>query len=926
MKNAQTTCPAAAKKGPRVFRNIAPALAALSLAVGLLAGCRDALQPQNVPDPVPESPAETGRVSLTIGRGIARAFLADIQIDGFDDLVFFLYFSPGSGNPNMPFNVHIYGGTFEGDLASGIWNLYITAFSPAGGDAVAWYVAPAPFTVSPGQTTHVVVGYLAPVPSGPGLFSWSLAFYLGGDASMALRNLDGDIISDDLLYLGFSESIPLPAGQYRAYLTLRHGGDQVTISRIVNIYAGMTSRWIQTFTPGHLNRSFLDHFLESWDGSSWDLSWAQPGHFNILRAEEGIEGVYPWNFGEVVEWFNGIHRLPGHPGYGTADCLRALVDAALVETGARALFAAPVNLSGDQVEEAIRGYARNGTGITFHWPDWNLVVATIGDRYSVEIYVQFPAPRDNHLIHIQGGTFQMGYCPSGEGLWCGSPTRAVTVSGFYMRRFQVTQGEWYDVMGTRPSSFTGETNWDGVPVTGVNWRNLPVEIVSWYDALVFSNRLSIMHGLTPAYSIGGSTNPNDWGSVPTTLWDAVGIVPGSTGYRLPTEAQWEFAARGGIVCMGNFVYSGSDTVADVAWIWENSEGRTHEVGTRQPNALGLYDMSGNVWEWIWDWFGTYPSIAETDPVGASSGSERVLRGGSWGSLDRGARSAYRHGADPAYRNSFLGFRLVRPSIPVDDFVRVHGGTFQMGYCPSGQHETPIRAVTVSGFYISRFQVTQGEWYDVMGTRPSWFTGETNLDGVPVTGVNWRNLPVERVSWYDALVFSNRLSIQRGLEPAYRISGSTNPGDWGTPTASWDAVEIVPGSTGYRLPTEAQWEFAARGGIVCQGNFVFSGSDTVADVAWIPENSGRRTHEVGTRQPNALGLYDMSGNIFEWVWDWLGTYPDIAETDPTGAVYGYYRVHRGGCWYVSSVYARSALRLGFHPDDRSSNLGFRLVRP
>jgi len=274
------------------------------------------------------------------------------------------------------------------------------------------------------------------------------------------------------------------------------------------------------------------------------------------------------------------------------------------------------------------------------------------------------------------------------------------------------------------------------------------------------------------------------------------------------------------------------------------------------------------------------------------------------------------------------------AVVLDDLIRIPGGTFQMG-SPAGtpnssDNERPVRAVTISAFYMSRFPVTQGEWYDVMGTRPSFFNGTNNWDGATVTPTfNWRNLPVERVSWYDALVFSNRLSIARGLTPAYSIGGSTNPADWGpVPTSSnatWNAVTMVAGSTGYRLPTEAQWEFAARGGNGSPGNFTFSGSNNADEVAWHNANSGSRTHEVGTLRPNALGLYDMSGNVWEWVWDRFGTYPSAPQTNPTGPAAGDFRVFRGGSWFFTPAYVRSAFRYFAYPVFRYFSLGFRLVR-
>jgi formylglycine-generating enzyme required for sulfatase activity len=182
-----------------------------------------------------------------------------------------------------------------------------------------------------------------------------------------------------------------------------------------------------------------------------------------------------------------------------------------------------------------------------------------------------------------------------------------------------------------------------------------------------------MAGFTPAYRINNSTDPSAWGSTPTlsnSTWNAVTIVEGSTGYRLPTEAQWEYAAKGGnpLAAGGlGYTYSGSDTIENVAWYSGNNNTNgnpwaSKPVGTKAPNGLGLYDMSGNVLEWCWDWYGDYTSTDKTDPTGASSGSFRVGRGGNWNFSAESVRSAYRYGyANPYLRAYNVGFRLARPA-------------------------------------------------------------------------------------------------------------------------------------------------------------------------------------------------------------------------------------------------------------------------
>ena len=216
-----------------------------------------------------------------------------------------------------------------------------------------------------------------------------------------------------------------------------------------------------------------------------------------------------------------------------------------------------------------------------------------------------------------------------------------------------------------------------------------------------------------------------------------------------------------------------------------------------------------------------------------------------------------------------------------DMVYVKGGTFSMGATeeqgtedPHGD-EYPVHSVTLSDYYIGKFEVTQGLWKAVMGDNP---IGLKKGD----------DYPVDAVSWSDIQDFLNKLN---------KVTGKK-----------------------YALPTEAQWEYAARGGVKSKG-YKYSGSNTVGDVAWHQDNSDLETHPVGKKQANELGLYDMSGNVVEWCSDWYGDYSSDSQTDPTGLTYGILRVRRGGSYFTN---CRVSIRYYGFPGSRGFDTGFRLA--
>jgi formylglycine-generating enzyme required for sulfatase activity len=311
----------------------------------------------------------------------------------------------------------------------------------------------------------------------------------------------------------------------------------------------------------------------------------------------------------------------------------------------------------------------------------------IGTDYTQDFSISItpiPGARDTHTLCGVGVPFR--YVPAGSFQRDGTAGNvSVITKGYWMGEKQVTQKLFQAVMGTNPSQFQGSMN----PTDGTEIQEQrPVEQINWYAAIAFCNKLSILVGKQPVYSVSGVS---DWenldghydnvtgGDIPLdsdTNWDNAAMDTTKNGYRLPTEMEWMWAAMGatlggvGVSTDGYIkAYAGSTegagrtSIGNYAWYGRtggNSNSKTHEVGEKIANELGLYDMSGNVWEWCWDWYGSYPSGNQTDYKGSSSGADRVLRGSAWDSYDYESAVAARGNNFPGKRADSIGFRVVCP--------------------------------------------------------------------------------------------------------------------------------------------------------------------------------------------------------------------------------------------------------------------------
>ena len=467
------------------------------------------------------------------------------------------------------------------------------------------------------------------------------------------------------------------------------------------------------------------------------------------------------------------------------------------------------------------------------------------------------------FVPIQPGTFQMGSNAANgapyfnEWGWSPQPVHAVTISyPFWMGAKEVTQAEYASLMGTNPSYFGGNANH-------------PVEQVTWHNARSYCAAL-------------------------TAQQSALGAVPAGYEYRLPTEAEWEYACRAGTTTEFNV---GGGLFCNQARFWfsyhsnsgcNNSPYGTGPVGSYAPNAWGLYDMHGNVWEWCLDSVANYPAGAVTDPF-VTSGPDRVLRGGGWVNYSYDCRSAFRGSSDPGYAyNNGVGFRVVLGPIQRVGFVTIQPGTFQMGEVGVAE---PVHTVTISyPFWMGATEVTQAEYAALMGTNPSTFQGPSYS--------NSANRPVETVTWFDARSYCAALTAQQA------------------------ALGALPSGYEFRLPTEAEWEYACRAGTTTSWNVGNSLSCSNAN-HYSNGHCVAQTSAVGSYAPNLWGLFDMHGNVWEWCLDSYAGYPSSAVTDPfiTG---GPSRVFRGGGWSDGAGYCRSAIRNGVDPGNLNVDIGFRVV--
>lgn len=449
---------------------------------------------------------------------------------------------------------------------------------------------------------------------------------------------------------------------------------------------------------------------------------------------------------------------------------------------------------------------------------------------------------DFEMIPVDGGSFEMGGTIEQRSEFGSTdrPVHKVVVSNYYIGQTEVTRSLWKAVMGEDSGDW----------LIG----DLPVDWVSWAQCQEFIRRLDSITGVR---------------------------------FRLPTEAEWEFAARGGTKAKKQYRYSGGFEYEEYAWLYQNGENRSHPVAKLRPNDLGIYDMSGNVWEWTQDWYADYSAETQIDPLGPDTGSVKVVRGSSWDNVVGNARLSKRDARDPEYSFYDCGFRLamdgerLKPSLKLkqDSILKVKA---------AGQNFRMLRVFGANQMMMET-EVTQALYNAVMGIKskhnPSSKTG--------------KNLPQNNLSYFDCLDFIYRLDSLTGMhfrlptadEWEFAAQGGSksirfqedlskaDDRDKGKRKkassreirrkkqgkAALGFVKNMVGSWGKNINTEVDLEDATLSLYDRKDRpaYPYAGSNDIDEVAWYSVNSKSQIHPVKKKSPNELGLYDMTGNVAEW---------------------------------------------------------------
>ena len=562
------------------------------------------------------------------------------------------------------------------------------------------------------------------------------------------------------------------------------------------------------------------------------------------------------------------------------------------------------------------------------------------------------------FVYLPAGEFQMGNANGEPGLYDEEPVHNVSLNAFLVAKFEVTKALWDEVQAWGLNHGYLDLPLGCVDSNGTDYSKSPhhpVFNVSWSQAVKWCNARSEREGLTPCYYQNTSrTVVHRTGQIDLTTamvdWSA-------NGYRLPTEAEWEMAARGGL---SGKRYPWGDTISHTNANYNGHptyNGSMAPVGSFPPNGFGLHDVIGNVAEFCWDRYSdTYYNKTNTlPPVLDPRGTEpqvdpvdRVSRGGS-ATSDFVARTAARTNTHIGYSDPHNGLRLVR-AVPDEILVKIDNSepsiplpypgptvptfSFLMGRTAGdAMADAPPVQVRVRFYQLGKYEVTKGLWDRVR----TWASTHGYTD-LPAGGGKGPNHPVHSITWYDMVKWCNARSQRDALTPCYKVGSAIYQ------TGTSDAVICDWNANGYRLPTEAEWEAAARGGETgrrypwgdtithSQANYTsndFFSYDISPTRGRHPDYQAGGppyTAPIGSFAPNDYGLHDMAGNVWEWCWDWYQSdYYSTGSIDPRGPATGVNRISRGGGWSFYADLCRAANRDRNLPGDSFNGHGFRLAR-